>query len=57
MDQPQETAPRCAEWTSGVGGAQCDDCGRTTIVHPDARNADCPYPVCVVCGEAWPCAR
>jgi hypothetical protein len=24
------TAP--AEWDSGVGGAQCDDCGRTTIV-------------------------
>ena len=20
------------EWPSGVGGAQCDDCGRTTIV-------------------------
>lgn len=31
---------RCVEWPSGIGGAQCDECGRTTIVRGDPITDD-----------------
>lgn len=41
------------EWPSGVGGVQCDDCGRSTICR---AFGDTDYEgewLCRPCAEGW----
>jgi hypothetical protein len=38
-------------WPSGIGGAQCDECGETTVVRPVDDEAS-GY-ICRACLEGW----